>query len=115
MTTATIDAPDAAGTHPRTNDNVLKFPTIRSIRVADDVEWSLVGEPLRDHALRYRVVSELHEVSALPGFDNVERLDDDRNFTSIQAALKSAYDRLAELIGGVNYAVIGPAGSRLVV
>src|SRR5262249_23744065 len=48
------------------------------------------------------------------GFDNVERLDDDRNFTSIQAALKSAYDRLAELIGGVNYAVIGPAGSRLV-
>jgi DNA-binding NarL/FixJ family response regulator len=93
---------------------VLEFPTIRSIRVPDSGEWSLVGEPLRDHALRDRVVSALHEVSALPGFDNVERLDDDRNFTSIQAALKSAYDHLALLTGGANFAVIAPAGSRLV-
>jgi len=58
-------------------------------------------------------VSALHEVAALPGFANVEALDDDRNFASIQVALKSAYDHLTEVIGA-NSTMIWPAGSRLV-
>ena len=113
MTTATLDPPDTSSCYARTDDNVLEFPAIRSIRVPDDSEWFLVGEPLRDHALRDRVVCALQKVAALPGFD-VDRLDDDRNFASIQAALKSAYDHLAELAGDTNSAVIAPDGSRLV-
>lgn len=97
MSTATLNPPGTADFWPRSGENVLRFPEVCSIRVADAGDWSLVGEPLRDQPLRDRVVSALHEVATLPGFDNVGALDDDRNFMSIQAALKSAYDRLAEV------------------
>jgi DNA-binding CsgD family transcriptional regulator len=115
VTTATLNAPGTAALRPQTSDNVLKFPTIRSIRLPDSEKWSVVGEPLRDQALRDRVVSALHEVAALPGLDNVGALDDDRDFTSIQSALKSAYEHLAELTGGANVTVITPGTARIFV
>jgi len=113
VSTATLDIPDVAGSLPARAASVLEFRAIRSIRVPDGEEWSLVGEPLRDQALRDRVVSALHDVATLPGFDNVDGLDDDRNFTSIQAALQSAYDRLADL-AATNSTIIGLVNSRLV-
>jgi LuxR family transcriptional regulator, regulator of acetate metabolism len=114
VSTATLDIPDVAGSWPACDDSVRKIPTIRSIRVPDGGEWSLVGEPLRDLALRERVVFALHEVAALPGFDNVGALKDGRDFNSIQAALDSAYDHLAKVTGGANFKVIAPAASRIV-
>jgi DNA-binding CsgD family transcriptional regulator len=113
MSTATLNPPGTTDFCPRSGDNVLRFPEIRSIRVPTGGEWALVGEPLRDQELRERVVSALHDVAALPEFENVETLDDDRNFLSVQAALKSAYDHLAGGTGD-NSTMIGPAGSRLV-
>ena len=113
MSTATLNPPDTTDVWPRPRDNVLRFPEIRSIRVPDGGEWSLVGEPLRDQELRERVMSALYEVAALPEFENVETLHDDRNFLSIQADLKSAYDHLAEVTGD-NSTTIAPARSRLV-
>jgi LuxR family transcriptional regulator, regulator of acetate metabolism len=113
VSTATIDIPDVADSWPLCDHGVRRIPTIRSIRVPDDEEWSLVGEPLRDLALRERVVSALNEVATLPGFDNVGPLGDDRDFNSIQAALNSAYDHLAE-VSGTNLTRIGPASSDLV-
>jgi DNA-binding CsgD family transcriptional regulator len=113
MSTATLNPPGTTDFCPRSGDNVLRFPEIRSIRVPTGGEWALVGEPLRDQELRERVVSALHDVAALPELENVETLHDDRNFHSIQAALKSAYDHLAEVIGD-NSTTIGPARSRLV-
>ncbi|WP_205877002.1 LuxR C-terminal-related transcriptional regulator [Mycobacterium camsae] len=112
MSTATYAVPDVSGSWPARDDRVLDFRAIRPLRVPDGEEWSLVGEPLRDQALRDRVVSVLHKVATLPGFDNVDALDDDRNFTSIQAALKSAYDRLAE-VTTTNSTMIALVGSRL--
>jgi DNA-binding CsgD family transcriptional regulator len=114
VSTATLDIPDVAGSWPGRDDRVRKIPPICSIRVPDGEEWSLVGEPLRDHALRERVVSALHEFSALLGLDNVGGLKDDRDFNSIQAALKSAYDHLAEVTGGVNFTMTAPAASRII-
>jgi DNA-binding CsgD family transcriptional regulator len=113
MSTATLNPPDTADLWPRSGDNVLRFPEIRSIRVPDGGEWSLVGEPLRDQELRERVVSALHDVAALPEFETVETLHDDRNFLSIQAALKSAYGHLTGVTGD-NSTTIGPPRSRLV-
>ena len=114
MTTAILDAPGASDSRPATGDNVLNFPAIRSIRVADDFEWSLVGEPLHDRELRERVTSVLCEVTTFPGFDKGAALADGRDFSSIQAALKSVYDNLAEYIGGAEFTATAPAGSRLV-
>ena len=112
--TATLDIPDVAGSWPAREGSVRTIQPICSIRVPDDDEWSLVGEPLRENALRERVASALHEVAALRGFDNVGAPKDDRNFTSIKAALKSAYDHLAEVTGGADFPFTAPAASRIV-
>lgn len=114
MSTATLDPPGTADFWPRSGENVLRFPEIRSIRVADAGEWSLVGDPLRDPELRERVVAALREVAALlPELENLETLHDDRNFANIQAALKSAYSHLAEVAGNSS-TPNGPSRSQLV-
>lgn len=114
MTTAAITASETKSLWAQASRDVLEGPTIHSIRLPDTREWSRVGEPLRDHGLRDRVVSALHEVAAVPGLADVEELDDDCNFASIQTALRLAHDHLAEIAGDANVIRIAPARPRLV-
>ena len=87
MTAATFELADPAG--------LVDFPPGRYIRTADPREWTVVGEPLRDVGLRETIIGTLERVAGLPGFHDVETLDDARSFPRIRAALTSAHDRLA--------------------
>jgi DNA-binding CsgD family transcriptional regulator len=113
VTTATIDIA-AARPWTASNDRLRTEPAIRTARVPDGVEWSLTGEPLRDQPLRERIISALQQVASLPGFDDIEALDDERSFTGIQSALESAHGRLAGLTDRGNIAMIAPAMARVV-
>ncbi len=81
-----------------------------SIRIPDEEEWHVVGEPLRDNDLRDRIVSALHEAAALPGFGGIAAVGDGRDFTRIQCALGLAHDRLAALASGAEIATPAAAG-----
>ena len=76
-----------------------ELPAAHSIRVADPRPWTVVGEPLRDQALRDEVVRTLERAAELPGCHDLETLDDARSFARIQSALGSAHDYLASLAG----------------
>lgn len=109
MTTATLDIAVAAD-HLSTSatESLRAVPPIRAIRVPDDEVWTQVGESLRDVDLRDRVAAVLAEFAELVGAGTDDAAVVDRDFTSIQAALSSAYDSLDA--GAVT--VVGSAAVR---
>ncbi|PJE13696.1 MAG: LuxR family transcriptional regulator [Mycobacterium sp.] len=113
MTTATIDLAAALDGPTSSADG---SPPVRPIRVPDGDVWTQIGEPLRDSALRDRVVAALHRFGDLvPGAGSVDAAANiDRNFGRIQAALTRAYDQLAKLGCEPALPVITPAAMRLI-
>ncbi|MDZ7886990.1 MAG: LuxR C-terminal-related transcriptional regulator [Mycobacterium sp.] len=114
MTTATLEVPDLSRCVPLLDID----PTVETPPPAVDGtprdDWTVVGAPLRDHALRAQICAVLHRVAALPGFAAIPVLDDERNFTTIEAALDTAREQLSGLAGSHHGAVIGPAMARYV-
>ncbi len=114
MTTATLDVAAADDCWAPRSEALRRIPSIHPIRVPDADEWTQVGEPLRDSALRGRVVALLQEFAELAGsaVHEVDALDG--GFSSVQAALSSAYEQLAELTGSCGVTVIGSAARRCI-
>lgn len=106
MTTATLTIGDsAAWSTPPPWDP--KRPAI-----GESEEWSLIGEPLRDHELRDRIVVALRDVAAFTGAGKDATIDD-FGFGTIESALDTAHQRLVELTGSTNVTVLAPTLARL--
>ncbi len=114
VTTATLEVPDLSRFVPLLDiDPTVETPPPTADGTPLD-DWSVVGAPLRDHALRARISGVLHRVAALPGFGATTVIDDERDFTTIESALDSARTQLSGLAGSNHVAVIGPAMARYV-
>lgn len=101
MTVATLETPE-----------IHSLPPVRSIRVRDREEWSVVGAPVRDRALRERVVAVLEAVSLVPGCGAVPVVDD-RDFTSLTSALDSAGEQLTRSLSSGSDLVRRTATAKL--
>lgn len=114
VTTATLEVPDLSSFVPLLDVD----PTAETLFSAADGapldDWTVVGAPLRDHALRARISAVLHEVAALPGLAATTVIDDERDFSAIESALDSARGQLYGLTASKHVAVIGPAMARYV-
>lgn len=114
VTTATLEVPDLSRCVPLLDID----PTVETPPPAADGtpldDWTVVGAPLRDHALRAQICALLHRVAALPGFAAIPVLDDERNFTTVEAALDTAREQLSGLAGSHHGAGLGPAMARYV-
>lgn len=114
VTTATLEVPDLSSFVPLLDVDPTDASTLPAVDGAALDDWSVVGAPLRDHALRTRISAALHRVAALPGFGATSVIDDERDFTTIESALDSARTQLSDLAGSNHVAVIGPAMARYV-
>ncbi|WP_328362716.1 LuxR C-terminal-related transcriptional regulator [Mycobacterium sp. NBC_00419] len=113
MTVATLETPEIAYNSRPHGGGVHALPPVRSIRARDHEEWSLVGEPLRDRDLRDRVMAVLDAVSTVPGCDAVAVFDD-RDFTSLAAALDSAGEQLTQCLSSGGDLVRRAAAAKIV-
>ncbi|OPX10187.1 LuxR C-terminal-related transcriptional regulator [Mycobacterium sp. AT1] len=113
MTTATVDIAVAADDRwPAATEGLRAVPPIRAIRVPDDEDWAQVGASLRDVALRDRVRAVLAEYAELVGVGGGDTTGVDCDFTSIHAALSSAYDSLGALAEACAVTAMGSAAVR---
>lgn len=72
----------------------------------------MVGDPLRDNALRERVIAVLHRVGELPGTAESPCVGDGRDFHRVRAALDAAYTVVAARGTGAAVAMPSPAVAR---
>lgn len=72
----------------------------------------MVGEPLRDHELRDRIVMALRNATALTGADQDATIEN-FGFATIESALDEAHQRLVELTQSTNVTVLAPTLARL--
>lgn len=114
MTTATVDVPDLSEFRPLRDVRTRAGAQLQSGEGAQADDWSVHGEPLRDHVLRTRIAGTLHGAAMPPGFEAVTIADDERDFATIESALVSAGDQLAGLLGSKQVAVIAPAAAHYV-
>ena len=106
MTSATLDFPDTPSPCP-------SAPAAATpLRTPHDGEWELVGEPLHDQELRKRIAAALSEMAAFTGAAD-EAAIDNFGFVTIDTALRTAGERLTELLQPTNVSVLAPTIARL--
>lgn len=114
MTTATLNIGDPAGPWATQQRWVSGATAPESIRVPENGEWALVGEPLRDPDLRGRIATSLREVAAFIVTDDDDTIED-FGFVNVESALQAARERLVELTQSDNVTVLAPALARLTI
>ena len=117
MTTATLTTPETAAswsTPPPSDPQPWgsKLPAGTSSAHPDGDEWALVGEPLRDHVLRDRIVVTLRNVAAFTGAEQDAAIDS-FGFAIIESALVAAQQRLVELTQSTHVTVLASTLARL--
>lgn len=83
-----------------------------SIGEPNGAEWSLVGEPLRNHELRDRILMALRNVAAATGADQDTTVDD-LGFDSVERTLDTAHRRLVEITQSTTVTVLASSMARL--